>query len=136
MSMSSWSEEGFSAVEVLITLFIAVLFVIAGNQLYSYVLKNGTESDQQARASNIGYEYLRSKAPTGTSPCTDSAAQEFTNVSVPGLTSVNITVDVSCPYSSLISTSDLRKNISKLSVTVKYGATPQKEVQHGIFYTP
>ncbi|HEY1085719.1 MAG TPA: hypothetical protein VGE34_03265 [Candidatus Saccharimonadales bacterium] len=136
MSINSFTEDGFSAVETLITLFIAVLFIIAGNQLYTYVMKNGAESDQQARASNVGYEYLRSKAPAATSPCTDSSPQNYTNEPVSGLSNVNITLDVSCPYSSATS-GDPRRNISEVTVTVKYGgATPQLEVQHAVFVKP
>ena len=40
--MTHHFDDGFSAVELLITLFIGSIFLLAGYQLYSFVLRNGT----------------------------------------------------------------------------------------------
>lgn len=57
--MKTQSQSGFSAVELLITLFIAFLFVMMGYQLYSVAIQGGGESRAKAKASNEAYVYLR-----------------------------------------------------------------------------
>lgn len=44
------SQTGFSAVELMITLFIAFVFVMMGYQLYTVTLMDGKKSDNQAQA--------------------------------------------------------------------------------------
>ena len=53
------SQAGFSAVELLITLFIAVAFIGAGYQLYAIIIKDGSEASLRAKANTIAYENLR-----------------------------------------------------------------------------
>lgn len=60
--MKNVRQQGFSAIELLITLFIAAVFLSAGYQLWGYVNKAGEESDQFAKASNISYDYLIGRA--------------------------------------------------------------------------
>lgn len=126
------SQSGFSAVELLISLFIAVAFIGAGYQLYALIVKDGGEARLRARADNIAYENLRTYAPQATSPCT--AVTPTPTPTLPlstgptGLPDASITVTFSCPYG----TSD---RTSKLSVRIQYG-TPQKEVIHASFITP
>ena len=47
------NQSGFTAVELLITLFIAVAFIATGYQLYTAILKDSAETRNQANASNI-----------------------------------------------------------------------------------
>jgi Tfp pilus assembly protein PilV len=126
------TQAGFSAVELLISLFIAVAFVGAGYQLYALIIKNGGEARLRSRADNIAYETLRTYSPQATSPC--STVTPVPTPTLPAVTSPNglpdaaITVTFTCPYG----TSD---KTSKLSVRITYG-TPQKEVNHATFITP
>lgn len=53
--------EGFTATELMVTLFVGVLLVISGYQLYSLVNLRAASSRNMAEASNIGYEVLRSE---------------------------------------------------------------------------
>lgn len=134
-------QEGFSAVELLLTLFIGSLFIIAGNQLYIYVISSGEEANQRARASNIGYQYMQTKAPTVSNPCVASspaAGITYSNVPVEGLTNVNITVSVSCPYAGVSSVNPDQnplRSISKITSLTKYGSD-QVEVLHAVNTTP
>lgn len=43
-------QAGFSAVELMITLFVAFIFVMMGYQLYTVTLKDGKQSDNKAQA--------------------------------------------------------------------------------------
>lgn len=120
--------DGFSAVELLITLFIAVAFIATGYQLYSIIINDGGAVRMRARASNIAYEHLRRYAPQATDPCstftpTPAAAIPATSGLPAGAT---ITATVTCPYGTTAGT-----NLTKIQITITYGS-PQQEVTHAI----
>jgi hypothetical protein len=125
-------QSGFSAVELLISLFIAVAFVGAGYQLYSVIVKDSGEARLRAKANNIAYDNLRTYTPQATTPCSVVTPTPTPTAPIAtgdfGLPNASITVTFSCPYGTLDTT-------SKLSVQVLYG-TPQQEVIHAIFVTP
>lgn len=122
-----WNQTGFSAVELLITLFIAAAFVGTGFQLYTIIISNGGEARARARASNIAYDNLRRYTPQATNPCTAFTPSPTPTIPAgSGLSSASITVTASCPYGA--------GSLTKVSVSVKYG-TPQEEVIHGLFVT-
>jgi prepilin-type N-terminal cleavage/methylation domain-containing protein len=125
----SLKENGFTAIELLITLFIAVAFIATGYQLYTVIVTNGTTVRTKSIASNIAYANLREYAALTVNPCvatsTPTPAPTITTNS--GLTNPSITVTYSCPYATIPS-------ITKVQVTVLYGnSTPQQEVDHAIF---
>jgi Tfp pilus assembly protein PilV len=124
------TQAGFSAVELLISMFIAVAFIAAGYQLYSVIVKDGSDARLQARASAIAYENLRAYSPNATSPCTVSTptAPTIPATGPNGLPSATMYINLTCPYG----TSDLT---TKVSVRITYGS-PQKEVTHALFVTP
>lgn len=121
------NQAGFSAVELLITLFIAAAFIITGYQLYSLIIKDGSDARQQAKASNIAYQTLRTYAAQATNPCTAlSPSPAPTIPSGSGLPNPAVTVTFSCPYGAN------NTAISRVEVKLTYGS-PQKEVDHAIF---
>lgn len=126
------TQSGFSAVELLISLFIAVAFVGAGYQLYAIIVKSGGDARLRARANNIAYENLRTYTPQATSPCTAFSPTPAPTAPIAtgnfGLPAASIVVAFTCPYGTADQT-------SKLSVRVLYG-TPQQEVSHATFITP
>jgi Tfp pilus assembly protein PilV len=124
------TQSGFSAVELLISMFIAVAFIAAGYQLYSVIVKDGSDARLQARASAIAYENLRTYSATASSPCVVSslAPVALPSTGSNGLPSATMYVNLTCPYG----TSDLT---TKVSVRITYGS-PQKEVTHALFVTP
>jgi len=134
MTKNRLYQQGFSAVELLITLFIAALFIIGANQLYIYVITNGEDANQRTRASNIGYQYLQSKKPAVAQMCPNASppVQTFSNVPVSGLTNVTIIVTASCPYTSTATSQDPLRNITKVTVVTRYGSD-SKEVTHAIY---
>ncbi len=119
-------DAGFSAVELLITLFIAAAFVATGYQLYSVVITDGGSALQQAQATNIAYDYLRRFSTEATNPC--SAVTPTPTPTIPStanLTSASVSATITCPYGT-------STNLSLITVTVNYGI-PQQQVVHELF---
>ena len=121
-------KSGFSAVELLITLFIAAAFLISGYQLYAVVIKDGGEARMQSSASNVATDYLQRYKSSATNPCTTSTPLTDSSITVPGLSNVTVSVAITCPYSSTTS-------VSKILVTIKYG-TPQKTISNATYVKP
>lgn len=128
----SIKQSGFSAVELLITLFIAAAFMISGFQLYAVVIKDGGEARMKANASNIAADYLQKYksntnvknpcvANTNTLPTTTLSESE-----APGLSNVTVSVATEC----LVAISSM----SKIIVTLKYG-TPQQTITNSTYVT-
>lgn len=134
MSQSRPLQAGFSAVELLITIFIAALFIGAGYQLYIAITRNGSDARNQTAASNLAYSYIRQYSARATNPCTPIPNTTLAPTIPSGapytaLVSPTITADISCPYATPSGT-------SLLTVTVTYGPTsPQKQVQHALYVT-
>ncbi len=118
------TQSGFSAVELLITLFVAAAFLIAGYQLFNVVIKDGGETRAESKASNVAYDYLRRYSNSATNPC--SAQSPLTNQTstIDGLENVRITVSITCPQEDATS-------ISKIDAYVMYGT--DSVVQYGTF---
>ncbi|HET8884116.1 MAG TPA: prepilin-type N-terminal cleavage/methylation domain-containing protein [Candidatus Saccharimonadales bacterium] len=122
------AKAGFSAIELLISMFIAAAFIGAGYQLYAVIIKDGATAQFHARASNVAYTNLRLYAAKATNPCTELAPSPTPTVPASsGLSNADIDVDTTCPYG-------VGDPTSKVTVTVTYGA-PQEKVVHALFVT-
>lgn len=64
MSKSN-SSSGFTAIETLVTLVIAVIFILAINTLFITVIRSTASARNRANASTLAYSYLRQYAYTG-----------------------------------------------------------------------
>jgi Tfp pilus assembly protein PilE len=118
-------ESGFTAVELLVTLFVAAAFLIAAYQLFNLVVKDGGSTRSESRAANVAYDYLRQYAASSTTiPCTASS-----NIGVPltidGLTNVTLNIDVTC-------LPDATTSLSKVTATIFYN-NPQQSVKYATF---
>jgi Tfp pilus assembly protein PilV len=119
-------ESGFSAVELLITLFIAVAFLTTGYQLYTIVIKSSGDARMRSVASNIAYDNMRRYSTQATNPCTVVTPSPTPSLgSNSGLSNATITVTFSCPFGTSSPT-------SKVQVSITYGS-PQQEVVHAIY---
>jgi len=119
-------QSGFTAVELLITLFVAAAFLIASYQLFNLVVKDGGATRAESRASNIAYDYLRQYAASSTTiPCTESSPLNNAPLSIDGLTNVTVDVSIKC-------LPDAIESVSKVEVTVKYN-NPQQTVAYSSF---
>lgn len=127
MSRSASNEQGFSAIELLISLFIAAAFIFTGYQLFSVVIQDGNTARLRSRASNIAYENLQKYAPNTTTPCT--VLSSVTPTPPTDLPAATVTVSFSCPYGT---TSDT----SRVQAVVSYGSeTPKQEVVEVLYVT-
>lgn len=122
------NESGLTAIELLITLFVAAAFLMSGYQLYDVIMKDGGKTNALSRASNVAYDYLQQYKTAPTNPCTAQTPLTDSPKTVSGLSNVTVTVAISCPYS-------LSTSISKILVTVKYN-TPQQVVSNATYVKP
>lgn len=118
-------QAGFTAIELLITLFVAAAFLVSGYQLYSLIIKDGGQTRAEARASNIAYDYLRRYSATTEFPCVASTPVNNSSISVGGLSAVTITVAITCPYATTTS-------ISKVETTIRYN-NPQQSLKYATY---
>ncbi|NTW62164.1 prepilin-type N-terminal cleavage/methylation domain-containing protein [Candidatus Saccharibacteria bacterium] len=123
--MINTKQSGFSAVELLITLFVAAAFLMAGYQLYSMVVKDGGEARKQSIAYGKTRETLQSFKVSPPNPCSVAALQAETPTTVTGLSNVTIAVDRYCPFGT-------SSQISRIQVTLKYG-NPQKTIMDSTY---
>lgn len=130
------NESGFSVVELLITLFIAVAFIATGYQLYSAIVKDGGDARFRARASNLAYENLRRAAADTTIPCpSGSAVSTPASPANTGLDNPIITQTISAPQGC--SGGLWTNKIMKVEMRVQYGpSTNRQEVTHAIYTAP
>lgn len=118
------SQEGFTAVELLVTLFVAVAFIATAFQLYSAVVSDSGEARFRAKASNIAYAELRRWTDESITSCSPVTNQAFTIESGHGLDNPVGTVTVECRTNGLM----------YVKTVVAYGpTTSRKDVQHAMF---
>lgn len=118
-------RDGFTTVELMVTLFVAVLFILSGYQLYDMVSARSSSAREMAEASNIGYEVLRKEGvyKPVTSACSAPPEESVTrsDLKIPDVT---ITIKRCKPFAD--------STLIQVTVSVKYG-TPQKEVVHATY---
>lgn len=124
-------RNGFTAVELMVTLFVGSLFLISGYQLYGVVNMRSSNVREMSEASNIGYSVLRNQGSVLVgSPSSCTATPAFGPVSpLPATTLTNLEVALyQCrPFSDL-------SNVVQVTVRVRYGnSTPKKEVIHATY---
>ncbi len=117
--------QGFTTVEVLVTLFIIGFFLAAGYQAYSLVVSGTHESRTQNEASNVAYAELRRLAGTVGTTCSASTP----TASIPSGSTLpapqSISAQITCPFGTT-------SKISLVTVSLTYGPT-NKKVTHAIY---
>ena len=122
--------KGFTAVEILVTVFVAALLLMSGYQLHSVIIRQSADTRTMSQASNIGYEILRKQSYSAViNPCSNPQKTAIPGSSIPanGLPApVSVTISKCRPYND--------SNLVNVIVTVKYG--PQnREVSHAMYLT-
>lgn len=123
--MSRASQSGFTAIELLVTLFVAAAFLIAGYQLFSVVVRDGGQTRAESKAGNVAYDYLRRYTPSATNPCTTVTPESNTPITVDGLVDARITVTISCAKSS-------STTLSRIEAIITYN-NPVETVRYATF---
>ena len=123
-------SRGFSAVELLVTLFIAFLFLSIGYTLFGTIVTMSSQNRHRAQADNIALEYLRRYESTVASTC--AVATPVNGVNVTGaaasdLPGAKVTVGITCPNSTLASVS-----LVKVTITYQEGGS-QRNVYHEVY---
>lgn len=111
-------QKGFTAVELLITLFVASFFLIAGYQLFGVIINDSGDARAKAKASNVAYDYLRRYANSATSPCVAATPLSNSSITVESLQNVTVTVTITCPQVDAPS-------LSKVTTSLTYGSPAQ-----------
>ena len=130
MNRRTSNTQGFSAIELLVTLFIALLFLSIGYTLYGTIVTTSSTARHRAQADNIAFEYLRRYETTATNPCTTSTPVNGAAVTGPaalGLATPTVTVNITCPNSSATLLS-----LVKVTVLYKEGGV-QRNVYHEVY---
>lgn len=126
-------EQGFSAIELLITLFVAAAFLVTGYQLYYTVLDSSGQARLRTIANNIAYDKLRFYAAQATDPCT-AKTDATLNPSLPanhGLGNADVTATITCPFSG--------SRVSRVQIQINYGtqsSSGQEITRHVIYTSP
>ncbi len=120
------STRGFTIIELLVTLFVAAIFLIASYQLYIVVLRADGQTKTQVIAQNTAQDYLERYRTSVPSPCVASTPLTNSPITVAGLVNVKLSVNVSCPKAGAIAT------LSKIDVTLRYGS---QSLQQQIAYS-
>lgn len=121
-------KQGFTTVELLITLFVAAAFLATGFELYTAIIRNGASTKQMATASNLAYSALRQAAatnpPCSTTPSVTPSTPTGTSLPNPSMTTT-ISAPHGCPWTN---------NVMEVTVSITYGSpsNPQ-EVSHALF---
>lgn len=116
------TEEGFTAVELLVALIVGVLLLGSAYQLYTTVTTNSGDSSRRSQASNAAYALLRqyqNNTSLITNPCTTHTATPTvpTYANLPGATA---SLSVTCPYSDV-------PELSLMTVTITFNNANQTE---------
>lgn len=124
-------QSGFSAVELLITLFVAVAFLATGYQLYYAVLESSGQTRMRAMAHNIASDYIRFQATQVPTTCTGAALVSPPIDFSTGVQGI-ITSSNTCPYGT-------GSSITRIDVSIQFKATPGSEsevIKHAIYASP
>lgn len=141
-NQSGLNQSGFTAVELLITLFVAAAFLIASYTLFNLVVKDGGATRAESRAANVAYDYLRQYAASATTiPCSASSPLNDAPLSVDGLVDVSINVTVSCLPDGIDSLSKVQadvtynhpeQTVSYATYTSSAGASTTSDITNGL----
>ncbi len=126
------TRGGFTTVELLVTLFIAVMMVVSGYQLYTAVNQRSGRVRTAAEASNLAYSRIRENSDyiAVTNDCvaqaeTGASSSVVTDTTLPG--TVTVVIRRCKPFAD--------SDITRVTALVRYD-TPVKEVAHAVYVAP
>ena len=130
-------KDGLTTVELMVTLFVAALFILSGYQLYNAVNLRAGNSREMSEASNIAYRILREQAiydnsfTKDTSSTCPSSSTLSPTPTLPLNTLPNPVVSV---YRCYV---DTNSDLQRVTVQIEYGNdTPKRKVIHATYVSP
>jgi len=137
--MNTLRQQGFTAVELLITIIVGMIFLGAMSQAYTVVINDAAATRYKATASTIAYAQARAVlASLGTTCAASNATISLSSTGLPGPV-VNQTTNVACPYAVAPYTntaptnySVVRPDVTRITITVSYGSAGES-VKHVIY---
>lgn len=126
--MSSRLHQGFSAVEVLVTVIVGVVFIGAIAQMYGVVMSDAATVRNRATASSVAYTQARTVLASIGATCAASSATTSPAASLPA--PISMTTAIDCPYAN--GGTYANTAVSRITVTVTYD-NPQEKVQHVLY---
>ena len=119
-----YMRQGFTAVELLIALVVAIVLLGSAYQLYITVLTDSSAAQRRSQASNVAYSLLRGNQSYATNPCTTySSAPAIPSYA--NLTNATAALTISCPFGT-------SSSVSLVSVTVTYYDSMQQQVTRAL----
>lgn len=106
--------HGFSAVELLISIVVAVVLLGGGYQLYNTAIKSSGAARARYKANNVAYAFLRQYEGSTKTPCAASTANPTITSEMDDLPGGTATVNITCPMPTA------QPDISLVTVTVDY----------------
>lgn len=121
-------RNGFTSIELLVTLFIAAMALATGYQLYSSIMREDANTRAQAVASQAALTYSKKYSAAVTAPCTPSTPASQQGITIDGVQNPVLTVEITCP-------STLPSAVSKITTRITYGNSGQS-VYYGTYSSP
>jgi prepilin-type cleavage/methylation N-terminal domain protein len=122
-------KNGFTVIELMITLIIAGVFLMSGYQLYGAVLARNTEARRTSEAANLGYGILRERGLYKTvSEVCGSGAVKTEHVTPPTTPTLPDPVRARVEYCKVPNSIA----VIRVAVIITYG-TPAQEVVHATY---
>ncbi len=117
----SSNNQGFSTVELLISLFIAAAFIGTGFQLFSVIMKDSNDARLRAKAGSIINTTLQERINSTNNICSPTPSPATIAIQTSELPQASANVTYSCPYGNSSKT-------TRISVVVSYGS-PQQQAE-------
>lgn len=124
------NTSGFTAIELLVAIIVAVVLLGGGYQLYSVALTTSGTAYRRATASNSAYELLRSTTNQLTTPCVaKTIANNLVLPTTYGLAGARYTTTVTCPYGAT-------SNLNLFKTVVNYNNPEATSVTRSLVVAP
>ena len=121
---------GLTTVELIVTLFLAAMFIISGYQLFNAVSTRTTDSRELAEASSVAYRLLRTNDSyvAITNTCA-APAESVVAVGASSLSNPSAKISRCKPSSS--------SNLIRVTAVVEYGdSSYRRKALHAIYVKP
>lgn len=120
------NEQGFTVVELLVTLIVGMLLMFSAYQLYTYVLDNSTKTRMRTTASALAYQFMRENVTQATNPCTSKTVSPAPTIPASSnLVNASASVTIAC-------LSGGPTNLSVITSNVTYGS-PSITITHSTY---